>query len=91
VGSRLAWMPWLVSRGIHRAYAQVPLTTARHATHPDGNVPRSFKVNDSGVPPADDLPTLPTSCGSADIELQHFVGSLILDPEAKSAPGFERG
>src|SRR5436305_2009415 len=42
-----------------RAYAQVPLTTASHATILTGTYPQFHKVNDFGVPLAEDLPYAP--------------------------------
>ncbi len=74
------------------AYSQVPITTASHATILTGTYPQFHKVNDFGVPLAPDVPYAP------DI-LKHrrgyhtaaFVGSLVLDPSSRSAPGFERG
>jgi len=74
-----------------RAYAQVPLTTASHATILTGTYPQFHKVNDFGVPLANDLPYMPDILRVSGYRTAAFIGSLILDPAAKSAPGFERG
>ncbi len=74
-----------------RAYAQVPLTTASHATILTGTYPQFHKVNDFGVPLANDLPYAPDILRVSGYRTAAFIGSLILDPAAKSAPGFERG
>src|SRR3954464_1815653 len=42
-----------------RAYSQVPLTTASHATIFTGTYPQYHGVNDFGVPLAATLPSLP--------------------------------
>jgi arylsulfatase A-like enzyme/Flp pilus assembly protein TadD len=74
-----------------RAYSQVPLTTASHATILTGTYPQFHQVNDFGVPLAQDLPYAPYIFRGSGYHTAAFVGSLILDPEARSAPGFERG
>lgn len=74
-----------------RAYAQAPLTTASHATILTGTYPQFHKVNDFGVPLASDLPYAPDILRARGYRTAAFIGSLILDPAAKSAPGFERG
>lgn len=74
-----------------RAYSQVPLTTASHATILTGTYPQFHKVNDFGVPLANDLPYAPELLRARGYRTAAFVGSLILDPAAKSAPGFDRG
>ena len=74
-----------------RAYAQAPLTTASHATILTGTYPQFHKVNDFGVPLANDLPYAPDILRVRGYRTAAFIGSLILDPAAKSAPGFERG
>jgi choline-sulfatase len=73
------------------AYAQVPLTTASHATILTGTYPQFHQVNDFGVPLAADLPYAPYIFRGSGYHTAAFVGSLVLDPEARSAPGFERG
>ena len=74
-----------------RAYSQVPLTTASHATILTGTYPQFHQVNDFGVPLADDLPYAPYIFRGNGYHTAAFIGSLVLDPEARSAPGFERG
>jgi choline-sulfatase len=73
------------------AYSQVPLTTASHATILTGTYPEFHQVNDFGVPLAEDLPYAPYIFRGSGYHTAAFVGSLVLDPEARSAPGFERG
>jgi choline-sulfatase len=73
------------------AYSQVPLTTASHATILTGTYPQFHQVNDFGVPLAEDLPYAPYIFRGNGYRTAAFVGSLVLDPEARSAPGFERG
>ena len=74
-----------------RAYSQVPLTTASHATILTGTYPQFHKVNDFGVPLAAGLPYLPDILHQQGYKTAAFVGSLILDPIAGTAPGFDRG
>jgi choline-sulfatase len=73
------------------AYSQVPLTTASHATILTGTYPQFHQVNDFGVPLAEDLPYAPYIFRGAGYHTAAFVGSLVLDPETRSAPGFDRG
>jgi arylsulfatase A-like enzyme/thioredoxin-like negative regulator of GroEL len=73
------------------AYSQVPLTTASHATILTGTYPQFHQVNDFGVPLADDLPYAPDIFHHNGYHTAAFVGSLVLDPATRSAPGFERG
>ena len=73
------------------AYSQVPLTTASHATILTGTYPQFHQVNDFGVPLAEDLPYAPYIFRGNGYQTAAFVGSLVLDPETRSAPGFERG
>jgi arylsulfatase A-like enzyme/uncharacterized protein HemY len=73
------------------AYSQVPLTTASHATILTGTYPQFHQVNDFGVPLGQDLPYAPYIFRGNGYYTAAFVGSLILDPEARSAPGFDRG
>jgi arylsulfatase A-like enzyme/Tfp pilus assembly protein PilF len=74
-----------------RAYSQVPLTTASHATILTGTYPQYNHVNDFGVPLAAGLPYLPDILHQHGYRTAAFVGSLILDPIAGTAPGFDRG
>ena len=73
------------------ACSQVPLTTASHATILTGTYPQFHQVNDFGVPLAEDLPYAPYIFRGNGYHTAAFVGSLVLDPVARSAPGFERG
>ena len=73
------------------AYSQVPVTTASHATILTGTYPQFHQVNDFGVQLAEDLPYAPTILKARGYHTAAFIGSLILDPAARSAPGFERG
>jgi choline-sulfatase len=74
-----------------RAYSHVPLTTASHATILTGTYPQYNHVNDFGVPLAAGLPYLPDILHEHGYRTAAFVGSLILDPIAGTAPGFDRG
>ncbi|MBZ5666084.1 MAG: sulfatase-like hydrolase/transferase [Acidobacteriia bacterium] len=73
------------------AYSQIPLTTASHATILTGTYPQFHQVNDFGVPLAEDLPYAPYIFRGNGYRTAAFVGSLVLDPATRSAPGFERG
>src|ERR1700758_5858578 len=74
-----------------RAYSQVPLTTASHATILTGTYPQFHQVNDFAVALAEDLPYAPYIFRGHGYHTAAFVGSLVLDPATRSAPGFERG
>jgi len=74
-----------------RAYAQAPLTTASHATILTGTYPQFHKVNDFDVPLARDLPYAPDIFRRHGYKTAAFVGSIILDPGARFALGFDRG
>jgi len=74
-----------------RAYSQVPITTPSHATILTGTYPQFHKVSDFGIPLTADLPYAPSIFKQHGYQTAAFVGSLILDPEARSAPGFDRG
>jgi len=74
-----------------RAYAQVPLTTASHATILTGTYPQYHQVNDFGVPLPQDVPFAPSLFKRHGYHTAAFVGSLVLDPATRSAPGFDRG
>jgi choline-sulfatase len=73
------------------AYCQVPLTTSSHATILTGTYPQFHQVNDFGVPLAQDLPYAPYIFRGRGYHTAAFVGSLVLDPVSRSAPGFDRG
>jgi arylsulfatase A-like enzyme/Flp pilus assembly protein TadD len=74
-----------------RAYSHVPLTTASHATILTGSYPQYNHVTDFGVPLAEGLPYLPDILHHQEYKTAAFVGSIILDPIAGMAPGFDRG
>ena len=74
-----------------RAYSHVPLTTASHATILTGTYPQYNHINDFGAPLATGLPYLPDILHPHGYRTAAFVGSLILDPIAGTAPGFDRG
>src|SRR5262245_47175483 len=79
------------ARGYPRACAQAPITTVSHATILTGTYPPFHRVSDFGnaLPPA--VPYVPDVLHRAGYHTAAFVGSLILDPRAGTAPGFERG
>ncbi len=74
-----------------RAYSQVPLTTPSHATILTGTYPQFHQVNNFGVPLREDLPYAPAILKDHGYQTAAFVGSIILDPSEKFAPGFDRG
>jgi arylsulfatase A-like enzyme/Flp pilus assembly protein TadD len=74
-----------------RAYAQAPVTTVSHATLLSGTYPPFHGVIDFGVPLPPAVPYLPDLLKQRGYRTAAFVGSLILDPRAGTAPGFERG
>lgn len=74
-----------------RAYAQAPITTVSHATILSGTYPPFHGVRDFGAPLPDRVPYLPDIAHHAGYQTAAFVGSLILDPVAGTAPGFDRG
>jgi len=73
------------------AYSQVPLTTASHATILTGAYPQFHGVNDAGVPLPKDVLYAPAILRAQGYTTAAFVGSVILDPKAGAAPGFDRG
>jgi len=73
------------------AYAQAPITTVSHATILTGTYPPFHRVSDFGAPLAPGVPYLPEILHRAGYRTAAFVGSLILDPRAGTAPGFDRG
>jgi arylsulfatase A-like enzyme len=74
-----------------RAYSQVPLTTASHATILTGTYPQYNHVSDFGAPLSADVPYLPDLMHRQGYHTAAFVGSIVLDPEKGLAPGFDRG
>src|SRR5439155_15503824 len=73
-----------------RAYAQVPLTTASHATILTGTYPQFHKVAGPDVALAKDLPYLPAIMRERGYATAAFVGSVILNPRG-GGHGFDRG
>src|SRR5450755_2696817 len=73
------------------AYCQAPLTTSSHATILTGTYPQFHQVNDFGVPLGQELPYAPYIFRGQGYHTAAFVGSLVLDPASRSAPGFDRG
>lgn len=74
-----------------RAYSQVPLTAPSHATILTGTYPQFHQVNNFGVPLATTLPYAPAILHAHGYHTAAFVGALVLDPVARSVPGFDRG
>ena len=74
-----------------RAYSQAPLTPVSHATIFTGTYPQFHTVTDFGHPLPTLLPYLPEILQKSGYHTAAFIGSLILDPHASMAPGFDRG
>jgi len=74
-----------------RAYAQVPLTTPSHAVLLTGTYPQFNHVDDLAQPLSPRLPYLPDLLRQHGYHTAAFVGSIVLDPRTKAAPGFDRG
>jgi arylsulfatase A-like enzyme/uncharacterized protein HemY len=74
-----------------RAYAQAPVTTVSHATILSGTYPPFHRVTDFGAPLPAGVPYLPELLERAGYRTAAFVGSVVLDPQAGTAPGFDRG
>lgn len=74
-----------------RAFSQAPLTPVSHATIFTGTYPQFHTVTDFGhtLPPL--LPYVPEILQKSGYHTAAFIGSLILDPKANMAPGFDRG
>src|SRR6202048_2210547 len=83
----------LARQGIvfERAYSQAPLTPFSHATIFTGTYPQFHTVTDFGHPLPALLPYLPDILEKSGYHTAAFIGSLILDPNASMAPGFDRG
>ena len=73
------------------AFAQAPITTVSHATILTGTYPPFHHVTDFGAPLAKNVPYLPDLLRQAGYRTGAFVGSLVLDPQTGTAPGFDRG
>jgi len=74
-----------------RAYSQAPLTPVSHATIFTGTYPQFHTVTDFGHPLPALLPFVPEILKKSGYHTGAFIGSLILDPKASMAPGFDRG
>ncbi len=73
------------------AYSQAPLTPVSHATIFTGTYPQFHTVTDFGHPLPTLLPSVPEILQKSGYHTAAFIGSLILDPKANMAPGFDRG
>src|SRR2546421_5268643 len=76
---------------LEQAYSQAPLTPVSHATIFTGTYPQFHTVTDFGHPLPALLPFLPEILQKSGYHTAAFIGSLILDPRANMAPGFDRG
>jgi arylsulfatase A-like enzyme/thioredoxin-like negative regulator of GroEL len=74
-----------------RAYSQAPLTPVSHATIFTGTYPQFHTVTDFGHALPALLPSVPEILQKSGYHTAAFIGSLILDPKANMAPGFDRG
>jgi choline-sulfatase len=74
-----------------KAYSQAPLTPVSHATIFTGTYPQFHTVTDFGHPLPSLLPSVPEILQKSGYHTAAFIGSLILDPKANMAPGFDRG
>src|SRR5882762_5335568 len=74
-----------------KAYSQAPLTPGSHATIFTGTYPQFHTVTDFGHPLPALLPFVPEILKKSGYHTGAFIGSLILDPKASMAPGFDRG
>ncbi len=74
-----------------QAYSQAPLTVVSHATLLTGTYPQTHRVTEFGARLAPTLPFIPDLLRAIGYRTAAFVGSIALDPENGSAPGFDRG
>ena len=74
-----------------KAFSQAPLTPVSHATIFTGTYPQFHTVTDFGHPLPSLLPSVPEILQKSGYRTAAFIGSLILDPKAQMAPGFDRG
>jgi arylsulfatase A-like enzyme/Tfp pilus assembly protein PilF len=83
----------LARQGIvfERAYSQAPLTPVSHATIFTGTYPQFHTVTDFGHGLPALLPFVPEILQKSGYHTAAFIGSIILDPKANMAPGFDRG
>src|SRR5438876_2506664 len=96
LGSKLNATPnlnTLAKQGVvfEQAYSQAPLTPVSHATIFTGTYPQFHTVTDFGHPLPALLPFLPEILHTGGYYTAAFIGSLILDPKANLAAGFDRG
>src|SRR6266851_2353991 len=96
LGSKLNATPnldALAKQGVvfEQAYSQAPLTPVSHATIFTGTYPQFHTVTDFGHPLPSLLPSVPEILQKSGYHTAAFVSSLILDPKANMAPGFDRG
>src|SRR5437867_10729266 len=96
LGSKLGLTPHLdalARQGVvfEHAFSQAPLTPVSHATIFTGTYPQFHTVTDFGHPLPSLLPSLPEIVQKSGYHTAAFIGSLILDPKANMAPGFDRG
>src|ERR1043166_4164518 len=74
-----------------KAFSQAPLTPVSHATIFTGTYPQFHTVTDFGHPLPALLPSVPEILQKSGYHTAAFIGSLVLDPKANMAPGFDRG
>src|SRR5713226_178997 len=74
-----------------RADSQAPLTPVSPATIFTATYPQFHTVTDFGHPLPALLPFVPEILQKTGYHTAAFIGSLILDPKANMAPGFDRG
>jgi arylsulfatase A-like enzyme/Flp pilus assembly protein TadD len=74
-----------------RAFSQAPLTPVSHATIFTGTYPQFHTVTDFGHPLPALLPYMPEILQKTGYHTAAFIASLVLDPKANMAPGFDRG
>ncbi len=96
LGSRRGLTPnldLLARQGVvfEKAFSQAPLTPVSHATIFTGTYPQFHTVTDFGHPLPNLLPSVPEILQKTGYHTAAFIGSLILDPKANMAPGFDRG
>jgi arylsulfatase A-like enzyme/Flp pilus assembly protein TadD len=74
-----------------KAFSQAPLTPVSHATIFTGTYPQFHTVTDFGHPLPSLLPSVPEILQKTGYHTAAFISSLVLDPKANMAPGFDRG
>jgi len=73
------------------AYSQVPLTPPSHASILSGTYPQFHHVIDFQMALPQDVPYAPDILRAHGYHTAAFVGSIVLEPRAPYAPGFDRG